>query len=178
MNDRIRVVIVDDHPLFREGVATTLRSVPDIEVVAEGGTAQDAVRLCHETAPDIVLLDVSMGGSGIEAALELRRVCPAVRILMLTASESEHDVGAALEAGVDGYVLKDCSGYELVGIVRGVRRGIAYVTPSLAARLLARTRQPSAALAAKKPDLSDPDLSRGAGDAVAFAGPYQQGDRA
>jgi two-component system nitrate/nitrite response regulator NarL len=151
MHNRIRVGVVDDHPLFREGVVHTLQSATEIEVVGEGGTAQDAVRMCSSEMPDIMLLDVSMPGGGIEAAREIRRNFPDVKTIMLTVSENEHDVAAAMQIGVNGYVLKGSSGPELVRIVRAVQNGESYITPALGARLLALSK-PSVADTDRQPN--------------------------
>jgi len=99
MADRLRIAIVDDHPLFREGVLHTLCSSKFLEVVGEGDSAEDAVRIAREALPDIMLLDVRMPGGGIEAASSIARVCPKVKIIMVTVSESEQDVAQALEVG-------------------------------------------------------------------------------
>lgn len=130
------MVIADDHPLFREGVARTLSGAADCDVVAQCTNADDAVAAAREHLPDIVLLDVSMPGHGIEAARRISAACPVVRILMLTVSEIESDVLAALEAGACGYVLKGIGGDELLSIIRTVHDGGSYVSPGLAARLL------------------------------------------
>lgn len=135
--DSIRVVLVDDHPLFREGVAVTLGSEPDFEVVGQGVNAGDAVRLATELLPDIILLDISMPGGGIEAVRRIALACPVVNIVMLTVSEQDDDVIAALQAGARAYVLKGVGAAELTSIARAVQRGETYVSPSLAARLLA-----------------------------------------
>ncbi len=142
MHERIRIAVIDDHPLFRDGVIHTLRSAPDIEVVAEGATAQDAVEIgrCH--TPHIMLLDISMPGCGLEAAREIRRECPNVKAVMLTASENENHVQLALQCGVNGYIVKGCSGPELLRIVRAVQNCESYITPSLAARLLTQRKKP------------------------------------
>ena len=136
MSDRIRVAVIDDHPLFREGVAHTIRSSQILEVVAEGASADDAIRIVNDELPDIVLLDVSMPGGGIEAARTISRVCPVVKTIMLTVSESEEHVAQALAAGARGYILKGTSGPELINTMRAVSRGESYVSPGLAARLL------------------------------------------
>ena len=141
MPERIRIAVVDDHPLYRDGVVQALRSAPDIDVVAEGATAADAVRLCKNHSPDIMLLDVGMPGSGLEAAAEIRRHCPAVKLVMLTASEDPAHVTTALQHGAAGYVLKGCSGPELLQIVRSIQNAKSYITPSLAARLLGQAQQ-------------------------------------
>lgn len=143
MHDRIRVAVFDDHPLFREGVAHTIRSSTFLEMVGEGETADDAVRVAKDDLPDIVLLDVSMPGNGLEAASSIARSCPVVKTIMLTVSESEEHVAQALAAGAKGYVLKGTSGPELVSMMCAVSRGESYVSPGLAARLLAISKKQS-----------------------------------
>jgi len=155
MADHLRVAIIDDHPLFREGVVHTLRSSRVLQVVGEGGTADDAVRIAREELPDIVLLDVSMPGGGIEAARSIARVCPIIKMIMLTVSESEQDVAQALEAGVKGYVLKGTSGSELLKTMFAISRGESYVTPGLAARLLTHVTRQEPARAAALPELTE-----------------------
>jgi len=136
----IRVVIVDDHPLFREGVATTLASYPDVEVVGEGCSADEALRLARDLLPDVLLLDISMPGGGVNAARDIAAAYPVIRIVMLTVSEHEEDVLRSLKAGARGYILKGVTARDLVGIVRAVHSGESYVTPALAASLLADFR--------------------------------------
>jgi two-component system, NarL family, nitrate/nitrite response regulator NarL len=143
MADPIRVAVIDDHPLFREGVAHTIQRSGTLQVIGEGATADDAIRIAKAELPDIVLLDVNMPGGGVEAARAISNVCPVVKIIMLTVSESEEHVHEAMEAGVRGYVLKGTSGLELVNTLRAVARGEYYVTPRLAARILALSKRPS-----------------------------------
>ncbi len=132
----MRVVIVDDHPLFREGVAATLASESDLEVVGEGGSAEDALRLATSLLPDLMLLDLNLPGGGLAAARAVTAACPVIKIVMLTFSEEEADVLASLGAGARGYILKGVSGHELRRIVRGVHAGEVYITPTLAAGVL------------------------------------------
>lgn len=132
----IQVVIVDDHPLFREGVVSTLDAQPDIEVVGEGESADDALRLACELLPDILLLDISMPGGGLQAVSAIAATVPVTNIVMLTASEHEENVTTALTAGARGYIVKGVSARELVRILRAIHAGEVYVTPSLAATLL------------------------------------------
>lgn len=139
----VRIVIVDDHPLFRGGVVRTLEEAGGMEVVAEGGSAAEAVALVDRHLPDVVCLDISMPGGGIEAAREIGRRFPAVRIVMLTVSEADEDVLAALEAGARGYVLKGVGAGELVDVLKGVAEGGSYVSPALAARVLSAMRRPA-----------------------------------
>jgi len=133
----IRIVVVDDHPLFREGVATTLASYPDIEVVGEGSSSDEALRLARDLLPDVLLLDISMPGGGVNAARDIAAAYPVIRIIMLTVSEHEEDVLKSLKAGARGYILKGVTARDLVAIVRAVHSGESYVTPALAASLLA-----------------------------------------
>jgi DNA-binding NarL/FixJ family response regulator len=152
MADTLQVAIVDDHPLFREGVAHTLSAQPDIDVVAEGESAADAIRIAGECLPDVMLLDVSMPGGGLNAVRQIARTFPVVKTVMLTVSEGEEDVTAALRAGARAYVLKGVAARELVRILRDVAAGEVYVTPSLAAHLLyeltsgGASRQPASLL--------------------------------
>jgi two-component system, NarL family, nitrate/nitrite response regulator NarL len=155
MGDRLRVGIIDDHPLFREGVVHTLRSARVLDVVGEGGTAEEAIRIAKEELPDILLLDVSMPGGGIEAARSIARVCPVVKMIMLTVSESELDVAQALEAGAKGYVLKGTSGSELLKTMFAVSRGESYITPGLAARLLTHVGRQEPGQPATLPELTE-----------------------
>jgi two-component system, NarL family, nitrate/nitrite response regulator NarL len=136
MPDAIQIAIIDDHPMFREGVAQIFTCMDDIEVVAEGATAADAVRVAQDLRPDVMLLDISLPGGGLEAAAAITRTCTSVRTVMLTASENEMDVAAALQAGARGYILKGSGGAEVADTVRAVFNGESYVAPSLAARLL------------------------------------------
>jgi two-component system, NarL family, nitrate/nitrite response regulator NarL len=156
MADRLRVGIVDDHPLFREGLAHTLRSARTLDVVGEGATAEDAMRIAKESVPDILLLDVSMPGGGIQAARSIMQAFPVVKVIMLTVSESEDDVAQALEAGAKGYVLKGTSGTELLKTMLAVSNGESYVTPALAARLLMHVpRQQESSRAPALPELTE-----------------------
>jgi two-component system nitrate/nitrite response regulator NarL len=136
MDRQLHIAIVDDHPLFREGVAHILGANPDIEVVAEGASADEAVFIAGEFLPDVMLLDLSMPGSGLAAVKHIAQSFPVVKTIVLTVSEEEDDVTSALHAGAKAYVLKGVSGRELVSILRSVAAGEVYVTPALAANLL------------------------------------------
>ena len=129
--DKIRVILVDDHPLFRGGVADALACDPAIQVVAQGATASDAIALSVNYLPDILPLDIGLPGGGLNAVQAVALACPVTKIVMLTVSEE--NLVPALRAGACGYVLKGVSGNELRSIVHGVMSGVSYVTPSLAA---------------------------------------------
>ncbi|MCB1518003.1 MAG: response regulator transcription factor [Hyphomicrobiaceae bacterium] len=136
MSQVYRVIVVDDHPLYRDGVARTLDAEDDIDVVATGESADEAVSLAGEHRANVILLDISMAGGGHSALARILQNDPDARVIMLTASEEDKDVLSALDAGAKGYVLKGVGGGELVGIVRTVASGETYVAPSLAARVL------------------------------------------
>ncbi len=142
MSDKIRIVLVDDHPLFREGVASILGSEADLEVVAQGASAEEAFRLAQELLPDVMLLDIDMPGNGLEAARRIAAVFPVIRIVLLTVSEAEENLLAAMKAGARAYILKGVAGRELLKIVRLVLAGESYVPPALAASLLTELGKP------------------------------------
>ncbi|GBF27300.1 transcriptional regulatory protein DegU [bacterium MnTg02] len=139
MTELIRVVVVDDHPIVREGVTHALNGDPDISVVGEGTNGEDAIRLARDLLPDIVLLDISLPGGGIEAAQSISVTCPSVKIAMLTVSERNDDVVRSLRAGARGYILKGIKRSELIEIMRELYDGGSYVSPGLAMRLLSET---------------------------------------
>ncbi|HLK83935.1 MAG TPA: response regulator transcription factor [Xanthobacteraceae bacterium] len=132
MSGAIRIAVIDDHPMFREGAVQTFASVDDIEVVAEGATAVDALRVAEELRPDVMLLDIGLPGGGLEAAAIIAGTFPRVRAVMLTASES--DVAAALRVGARGCILKKSTGAEVVETVRAIFSGEPHVVPRPAAQ--------------------------------------------
>lgn len=132
----ISIAIIDDHPLLREGVSSTLAAVAEFEIVGEGECYDAALRIAHEETPDIILLDISMPGGGVEAARDIHELLPSIKLVMLTASEDEKNVMSALQAGARGYILKGIGGKELIEIVRRVSAGETVITPSLATSIL------------------------------------------
>jgi DNA-binding NarL/FixJ family response regulator len=146
--DMIRVVVVDDHPLFLEGVVQSLDAGEDTTVVGKGRCADDAMQLAVELLPDVILLDVNMPGGGIAAARNLASACPVVHIGMLTASKNDDDVTQSLQAGAHGYILKGISGSELNKFVKALHAGDMYVSPDLAALLLLESMNQSKPAAA------------------------------
>ena len=137
MNDSIRVLIADDHPLFREGVAHSLTAEPDMALVGQAASGEEALSLARDLLPDVLLLDIVMPGKGgLAAAAEVAAACPATKIVMLTVSEHEDDLLAAFKAGARGYVLKGVSARDLANVVRAVAGGEVFVSPSLAAVVL------------------------------------------
>ncbi|WP_210482677.1 response regulator [Microvirga antarctica] len=132
----IRIAVVDDHPIYREGIIYALTSEQDFEIVGEGGTADEALSLCDGHAPDVVILDVAMPGGGLSAVAAIKRRHPGINIIMLTVDDGLESVRQALQEGARGYLLKGTASAELVQIVRLIHAGGTYVPPSLAADLL------------------------------------------
>lgn len=141
MSDVIRVIVADDHPIYRDGVARTLAEVPGIEVVAQASDGAQALDLTRQLKPDLVLLDISMPqGGGIEALRRIMSLAAPPRVAMLTASEDEGDLMEALRNGAHGYILKGVGSGELIRLVRDLANGKSYVAPGLAAQLLIAMR--------------------------------------
>jgi two-component system NarL family response regulator len=135
--DPIRVLIVDDHALFRRGLEMVLEQEPDIEVVGEASDGAEALTKAVDSTPDIVLLDVRMPKrTGLEACMEIKQLVPAARIIMLTVSDEEADLYEAVKNGASGYLLKDSSIDEVAQAVRVVAEGQSLISPSMAVKLL------------------------------------------
>ncbi len=146
MGGDIRVVLADDHPIYREGVARTLADAGGIEVVGQAADGEAAVGLVAQLSPDLVLLDISMPkGGGLPALARISQMDGPPRVAMLTASEEDDDLMQALRLGALGYVLKGVGAGELVAVVRGLAEGQSYVSPGLAGRLLLGMRSRGAA---------------------------------
>ncbi|MCU0507553.1 MAG: response regulator transcription factor [Anaerolineae bacterium] len=149
----LRVLVVDDHALFREGIVGILSSQPDIRVVGEASDGLEALVMARDLRPDIVLMDVTMPGTdGIEAARALKQEQPEMRVIMLTVREESDLLFEAIKAGADGYLLKTIRAQQLVEMLRAAQRGEAAITPQLAARMVEEFRRlarlaPSAASA-------------------------------
>ncbi len=136
-DDAIRVLIVDDHALFRRGLQMVLENEADIDVVGEASDGHEAAERAELTTPDVVLMDVRMPKrSGIEATRAIKDVLPSTKILMLTISDEEADLYEAIKAGASGYLLKEISIEEVAGAVRSVHAGQSLISPSMASKLL------------------------------------------
>jgi DNA-binding NarL/FixJ family response regulator len=137
MPERIRVLVVDDHPLFRAGVVHALKREPDITVVGEASSGEEALTLASELMPDIMLLDMSLPNwNGLQTTQKVTTVCPATGVVILTVSEDKDTLLGAFRAGARAYVLKGVALKELTRVVRAVASGEVYVSPSLAAEIL------------------------------------------
>lgn len=133
----IRVVVVDDHALFRRGIELVLGSEPEIDIVGEASDGLEAVTKVAELHPDVVLMDVRMPkATGIEATRAIRATNADVKILMLTVSDDENDLYESVRAGANGYLLKEVSIEEVADAVRAVARGHSLISPSMASKLL------------------------------------------
>src|SRR6266545_509796 len=136
-SDAIRVLICDDHALFRRGLIMVLEAEEGIEVVAEAEDGDEAIRKAEEFAPDVVLMDVRMPKvSGIAATRAIADVIPTAKILMLTVSDEEADLYQAIKAGATGYLLKEISIEEVADAIRAVQTGQSLISPSMASKLL------------------------------------------
>ena len=150
----IRIAVIDDHPLYRAGTIQALIQTDGIEVVGEGATAADALKIAQELKPDVILLDLRLPGGGVEAIANISRDCSNVRTVVLTASEDERDVTTVLAAGARGYILKGSSGSEVIETVRAIVQGNCYVPPNLAARILVSKAQIEAVASDNPHDLT------------------------
>lgn len=133
----VSVLLVDDHPMFRDGVATLLATVADIEVVGCASSGQEAVEAARMTQPDVVVMDLRMRGlGGIEATRQITSTSPHIAVLVLTMFEDDDSVFAAIRAGARGYLLKEADEDEIIRAVRGVANGEAVFGPGVAMRVL------------------------------------------
>ena len=135
--EAIRVLIADDHPLFRDGMHGLLDSVEDTEVVGEARSGEEAVELAEALQPDVILMDLKMPGiNGIEATRRITGASPHINVLVVTMFEDEDSVFAAMRAGARGYLLKDASQNEVLRSIRSVAGGQAIFGPTIARRLM------------------------------------------
>lgn len=154
---KIRVVLADDHPIYRDGLARSMEDAGDIEIVGQAADGEQAAEMVASARPDVALLDVSMPkGGGIGALTRIMALDAPPRVAMLTASEADDDLLQAIKLGAMGYILKGVGAGELVDLVRDLHAGRSYVSPGLAGRLLVamRRREPAAPEPSPLDDLS------------------------
>jgi DNA-binding NarL/FixJ family response regulator len=141
----LRIVLADDHPVVREGLAAMLDGQPDFDVVGEAADGATAARLVRDLQPDVLLTDLRMPGvDGVALTAEVTRTTPATRVLVLTTYDSDTDIVRAVEAGATGYVLKDTPSAQLFDAIRATARGETVLAPTVAAKLVTRLRSPAA----------------------------------
>ena len=135
-----RVLIVDDHPVFRDGLAGLLATLPEVEVAGTAGTAEEALAVLSETMTDVVLMDINLpGASGVEATRRVTQIAPATAVLVISMVDDDDSVFAALAAGARGYVLKGATAAEITAALRTVAAGGAVFGAGIASRMLATT---------------------------------------
>ncbi len=139
----IRIILVDDHPAFRKGLAALLESEPDLAVVAEASDGASAIEMYRQKTPDIVLMDLRLPGmGGVETTIAIRREYPDARIIVLTTFDMDEDIYRAMESGAKSYLLKDTPDDELAATIRAVHAGKEKLPPRVAGRLAARRSRP------------------------------------
>lgn len=152
----MKIIIVDDHVLFREGLAAIIRSESDMEVIGQAGTVQEAIEIVRELKPEMVLMDFGLpDGTGADATRTILNKHPECKIIFLTMSEEDEDLFAAIRSGAKGYLLKNMHPSKLISTLRSVQKGESALSRSMTLRLmeeLARTKEP--------PRPGDPTLTR------------------
>ena len=139
---KIRVLLADDHSLFREGMVSILNSQPDFEVVGEAGDGIEVLIKAQELMPDLILMDINMPVcDGLEATQRIKRDLPSITIVMLTVRDEDEKLFQAIRSGAQGYLLKSIRSWELVNLLRGAMRGEAAITATLAGRMLEEFRR-------------------------------------
>lgn len=151
----ITIAAVDDHPLFLDGLRRILRRAKDVNLVAEGSSAEDAISIALQHKPDVMLLDITMPGGGLRAARSILSDNGAVRVIMLTASDDDEYLSEALATGVKGYVVKAGSADDLLLAIARVRNGQTYISSEFATRLILSNSRRSDRLVLKKSDFSE-----------------------
>jgi DNA-binding NarL/FixJ family response regulator len=144
---QLRILIADDHPVFRHGVRALLGSTPEVEVVGEVTTGEEAITLAESLQPDVVLMDIQMPGiNGIDATRRIVQTSPHIRVLVVTMFQDDGSVFAAMRAGARGYILKDATKDEILRAIRAVGNGEAIFSPAIASRVLAYFAAPASSL--------------------------------
>ncbi len=153
--ETIKILVTDDHPLFRKGISHMLNAQPDMKVVGEANDGREAVALAQELMPDLILMDVQMPNcNGLEATRLIMKDMPYVKIVMLTFSDDDHSLFEAIKSGAQGYLLKNLEPDELAGMLRGVFKGEAPISRTTASRILREFNRQSKGNAPSIKDLS------------------------
>ncbi|WP_427868573.1 response regulator [Leucobacter luti] len=148
----IRILLADDHPVVRAGIRALLEGDPELEILGEASTPDEAVALAATLAPDVVLMDLQFGAetTGADATRRIRAEKPAPAVLVLTNYDTDGDILGAIESGASGYLLKDTPPSELIAAIRAAAAGESALAPAIAGRLLARLRTPQLSLSARE----------------------------
>lgn len=156
MSEAIRILLADDHTLFRDGLRALFGSLPDIEVVGEASTGAEAISLAEELQPDVVLMDIQMPDlNGVEATRQIVQTSPHIGVIVITMFEDDDSVFAAMRAGARGYVLKGADQEEMLRAIRAVSRGEALFGPDIAAQLTSFFNATQSPAVSAFPDLTD-----------------------
>lgn len=139
---RVRILLVDDHDLFREGLAGIISAQPDLQVIGEAGDGLEAIVKARELKPDLIMMDIQMPGcDGLEATQKIKRELPDIVIVMLTVRDEEEKLFEAIRSGAQGYLLKNIRSHDLLEGLRGAMRGEAAISPILAGHMLEEFRR-------------------------------------
>jgi len=137
MEQKVRIVLVEDHTILREGLRALLSADPDFEIIGEAADGREAVRLVEKQVPDLILMDLSMPRmTGMDAIREIKKRYPATKIIALTVHKTEEYLGTTLQAGADGYVLKDATHNELMMAIQSVLNGKTYLSPGVSEKVV------------------------------------------
>jgi two-component system, NarL family, response regulator LiaR len=137
MTETIRIVLVDDHSMIRIGLKAYFNSLPDIEVVGEAGSGEEALQVIEATHPDVILMDLIMAGmDGVEATQQVKKICPTCKVIILTSYHEDSNIFPAIKAGALSYVLKDIDPDDLAKAIRSAHAGEAVINPQVAARMV------------------------------------------
>jgi len=141
-SDQIRVMLVDDHPAFRTGLAALIENEPDLKVVAEAGNGTEALQIFSDRLPDVVLMDLRLPGmGGVETTMAIRKQFPEARVIILTTFDTDEDIYRAIQSGAKSYLLKDTPNVELAAAIRAVYKGEQILPPKVANRLARRLQR-------------------------------------
>lgn len=151
----LRILLVDDHVLFRKGVAALLARREEMQVVGEASDGLEAISAAREILPDVILMDISMPNcNGLDATRRIKREMPHVKIVILTVSDDDHDLFEAIKSGAQGYLLKDLEPYQLFDLLESISRGEAPLSGAIAAKILKEFTRPDKT-SEKEPELID-----------------------
>jgi NarL family two-component system response regulator LiaR len=159
MTGSISILLVDDHSMVRQGVRAFLEAQPDLHIVGEAATGEEAVRLVHDQIPDVVLMDLVLPGmNGIEATRQIKRISPRTQVVVLTSFYEDSNIFPALRAGATSYTLKDIRSTELVEIIRKAAQGESVLHPRVATRVIHEVREAKRAVPPSFADLTEREL--------------------